>query len=415
MMPAGRPTKNAGFLHVATSQEPGREMSKTQITTKTVEERDAVDANDIDPLELTPLFDRGRDRKSKTITKISIRRTDPDEGHLGYLAPDASEQDIKQKYGGGEFTLQAKNDSGQIVHTLTNFKIAGDPVFQSEIAEARWMRLNRVTARSNGEGGGGLKDVLTLIEEREAKRREEDRERRSQERQDALDREERNRKEQRDHEEKLARDNAERDERRRKDETERDERRRVQHREDLDRAEAANKAQLAQTQQFFTQLQAMTKREDRDGAATDPVKLLTSGMELALKMRGDGGGGEPTDALTALLSRLPETLAEVRTTAKEAYREVKGKPAPDAAADAGDVVTLTGSTATRLTQMIAILQRAGKDPEKVIAGMADHVIGLAKQGNKRAAPTAAPAKPTRPTRPPAKLASRKAQTKKASH
>ena len=107
-------------------------MAKTQVTTKTIEERDPDD--EIDPLALTPLFDRGKDRKSKTITKISIRRTDPDEGHLGYLAADASEGDIKQKYGGGEFTLQAKNDSGQIVHTLSNFKIAGDPVFQSEIA-----------------------------------------------------------------------------------------------------------------------------------------------------------------------------------------------------------------------------------------------------------------------------------------
>jgi hypothetical protein len=387
-------------------------MAKTQITTKTVEERDAADDDEIDPLELTPLFDRGKDRKSKTITKISIRRTDPDEGHLGYMAPDASEGDIKQKYGGGEFTLQAKNDSGQIVHTLTNFKIAGDPIFQSEIAEARWLRLNRVTARSNGEGGS-VKEILASIEERESKRREEERERRAQERQEALDREERNRREQREHEEKLAKDTADREERRRKDDTEREERRRAEaredeerrtrlHREDLDRADAASKAQLAQTQQFFQQLQALNKRDDAAAAGTDPIKILTTGMDLALKMREGAGGGEPTDALTALLSRLPETLAEVRTTAKEAYHEVAAKGQKKAAAltakeapAKGDTVTISGPTATRLKQMIEVLQRAGKDPEKAIDDLSRHVIRMATQPAAPVAPAARPPAPAR--------------------
>jgi len=406
----------------------------TQVTTKKVETLDDDDAGGV---EATPLFDLGRDKKTRAVVRIAIKRTDPDEGHLGYLGPDGTEQDIANKWGGGEFVAQGKNAAGQIVVTQT-IKIAGDPVFKSEIEEARWRRLNNLRPAKRREedagGGGSIKEVLALMEERESKRREEERERRAEEKRELQEREERNRKEQRDHEEKLARENAEREERRRKDDAERDERRRAQHREDIDRVQAAAAAQLAQTQQFFTQLQAISKHEARAGGEADPVKLLTAGMELALKLRGDGGGGaaEPADALTALLSRLPETLAEVRSTAKEAYNEIKGKKGAEPAAlapvpaegDGSDEVTITGPTATRLKAMIGVLQRAGKDPESVIDGLAQHVIGMAGQ---RTAPKASAkggkavaARAPKPTsrkpaaRPAARPPAPKRQTKKAS-
>jgi len=309
-------------------------------------------------------------------------------------------------------------------------------VFKSEIEEARWRRMNNLRpAKRRDEdaaGGGSIKEVLALMEERESKRREEERERRAEEKKEAAEREERNRKEQRDHEEKLARENAEREERRRRDDAERDERRRAQHREDIDRVQAAAAAQLAQTQQFFTQLQAIQKHDARAAGDTDPVKLLTAGMELALKLRGDGGGGgaaEPADALTALLSRLPETLAEVRSTAKEAYNEIKGKKGAEPAAlepvpvdgDSRDEVTVTGTTARKLKAMIGILQSAKKDPEKVLTDLADHVIGLAKRPATKAparppATRAATKKPARKVaaRPAARPPAPKRQTKKAS-
>jgi hypothetical protein len=390
----------------------------TQITTKKVEtlEDDDDDAEDLDA-DVTPLFDLGRNKKTKTVVRIAIKRTDPDEGHLGYLGPEASEHEIAHKWGGGEFVAQGKNAAGQIVVTQT-IKIAGDPVFKSEIEEARWRRLNNLKPskrREDDAGGGTLKEVLTLLEEREAKRRDEERDRRAAERQENLDREDRNRKEQRDHEEKLAREMAERDERRRQDDAERTERQRQQHREDLDRAEAANKAQLAQTQQFFTQLQAITKREDRAADGSDPLKMLTAGMELAIKMRGgEGGSGEPTDALTALVARLPETLSEIRSTAKEAYQEIKGKKTAAAApARTGgpDEVTITGATATRLKRMIGILQKAGKDPEQVLDGLATHVIGLAAK--KPAAPRAARAPAAAAARTTAKPAKKRAAPRAA--
>lgn len=383
----------------------------TQVTTKKVETLDDDDDSD-EGAQVTPLFDLGKNRKTKAVTRVSVRRTDPDEGHLGYLGPDASEAEIAHKWGGGEFVVQGKNEAGQIVVTQT-IKIAGDPVFKSEIEEARWRRLNNLKPqkrRDDDSGGGSLKDVLTLIEERDEKRRTEERDRREAERKENNDREERNRKDARDHEEKLARETADRDERRRKDDAERADRQRLQHREDLDRAEAANKAQLAQTQQFFTQLQAISKREDRAADGSDPLKMLTAGMELAIKMRGEGGGsGEPADALTALVARLPETLSEIRSTAKEAYNEIKGKKTAPAALTAiarkgADEVTITGATATKLKQMIGILQKAGKDPETVLDGLATHVIGLAA---KKPAPSRAARAPAAAATTTAKPAARK--------
>jgi hypothetical protein len=381
------------------------------VTTKTVEE---LDDDEPANAQSTPLFDRAANKKTKTISKIAVRRTDPEEGFLGVLGPEATERDIFSKWGGGEFNVQAKNEASQIVTQMT-LRIAGDPIFQSEIAEARWRRANNLRPSTEQAGGGGIREILTVIEEREARRREEERERRAAERQENLDREERQRREQREHEAKIQKDAEEREERRRKDDADREERRRTearadeerrnrQHREDLERVEAASKLQLAQTQQFFTQLQAISKREERDSRDTDPVKLLTTGMDLALKMRSEGGGGDPPDALTALLSRLPETLAEVRSTASAAYDEVKAKrgraaggAAPGAAeAPGGDEVTITGPTASRMKKMIAILTASGKDPEAVIAGLADHVIGMAGKKTPPAAPAPGKARPARP-------------------
>jgi hypothetical protein len=413
----------------------------TKVRTTTVEKDDGEQLDDDG--ESSPLFDLGQDKKSKSIDRISVYRVDPDEGHLGYLGRDADEKEIKAKYGGGEFRLQAKNSSGQIVKTLSNYKISGDPIFQSNIAEARWLRLNKIHGRAAGgteAPASTMREILDTMEERERLRREEERERREEERRDRQEREEKARKEQMQHEEKLAREAADREERRRKDEAEREDRRRKEqrededrrarlHREDLERIEKSNAAQLAQTQQFFQQLAALTKKENSSAAAADPVKMLTTGMDIALKLGGRGGGdGEPQDALTALLSRLPETLGELRSTAKEAYNEIKSSKqrkggggaarqlSPRSSDDAGgsDVpqVTISGPTAGRLKQAIDILERAGKDPETLFSGVADHVIKMA-DGGPRTKPRAPAPRAARPAAPRARPARGRAAVKPA--
>ena len=280
-------------------------MPPTRVKTTTTE-REIDDEIESDEESGSPLFDRTRDKKSKSIDRISVYRVDPDEGHLGYLPPDADEKEIRAKWGGGEYRLQAKNASGQIVQTITSYKISGDPIFQSDIAAARWERLNKIHARSGGGAdapASSIKEILTTMEERERVRREEERERREEERRDRLEREEKARKEQQAHEEKLARDAADREERRRKDDEERAERRRAEqredeerrarlHREDIERMEKANQAALLQTQQFFQQLTTINKRDASAAGAADPVKLLTTGMEIALKLGGRGEGEE---------------------------------------------------------------------------------------------------------------------------
>ncbi|MEO7827171.1 MAG: hypothetical protein ABIR60_08530 [Allosphingosinicella sp.] len=400
----------------------------TQVTTKTVENREEEEEEG----EPTPLFDRTRDKKSKTITRIAVRRTDPNEGHLGELPPDASEQDILGKWGGGTFLAQAKNDAGQVV-TATSLKLAGDPIFVSEYEENRWRRLNGLQpkARGNTDGGGSLKDVLTLLEERAEKARIEERDRRAEDRKEQQEREERARRDQREHEEKLAREIRETDERRRKDEADREDRRRKeqredderrarQHREDLERVEASNKAQLAQTQQFFQQLSAVSKEKgDGGGGAATAIKTLMTGMELAMKMRPEGGGeAAPTDALTAIMSRLPEILTEARETAKSVIHEVTASKKPAAApalaparnpraraakpdGELEHEITITGPTAARFKQMIAVLQQQKKDPEKVLNDLAAYVIKNGANGANGAA-SPAPASSAAPRNAPPK-------------
>lgn len=400
-------------------------MATTKVRTTTVERNTDEDEQNDDEAPAAPLFDLNADKKSKSIDRISVYRVDPDEGHLGYLPHDADEKDIKSKWGGGEYRLQAKNNSGQIVKTLSSYRISGDPIFQSDIAEARWMRLNRIPSRNNanGDGPSSVREVIATLQEQDKARRDEERERREEERRDRLEREEKARAEQRAHEERLAKDQAEREERRRRDEEEREDRRRKEqredeerrarlHREDMERLEKGNAAQLLQTQQFFQQLAAMTKSESKTAAAADPIKLLTTGMDIALKLggRGGAGDGEPPDALTALLSRLPETLGELRETGRAAYAEIqaskaakKGAPrqlSPRASDDGGAAVasdadhpevTISGPTAGKLQRAIEILKAAGKDPEAVISGMAEHVIKLRERP-----PTPARSKPRAP-------------------
>lgn len=386
----------------------------TQVTTKKTE---TLDDDDEEAIQSTPLFDRSVNKKTKTIDKLSVRRTDPPEGHLGIIGPDATEREISDKWGGGEFDIKAKNAANQVVTQMT-LKIAGDPIFMSDIEEARWRRANGLAPKIRGDAGSGIKDMLALYEDREAKRREEERERRIEERREASEREERMRREQREHEEKLQREIREADERRRKDEADRedrrlksqredDERRQRQHREDLERVEASNKAQLAQTQQFFQQLATMAKdnKGEAGGGAATAIKTLMTGMDLALKMRpaGDGGDAAPQDALTAIMSRLPETLHEARETAKAVYREITdGKKPPidvnaapnprrgkGAAAVDESKVVITGATADRFKHMIGVLKKQKKDPETVLNQLAEYVI-RESVGAPKAAPEGPP-------------------------
>lgn len=381
-------------------------MSKKTVVTKqefidgepdeTVEEGDET--------QFSPLFD-DIDRQSKHIDKVYVRRTEPESGFLGTMPADVHEGTIFNKWGGGEYRLEAKNNGGRIVKVRT-CKIAGDPVFLSEAEERRWRKQNglpdigKVAANTPT-----MQDVLMLLAEREEKARQELFEREERQRTEMQTREARERQLNQDRElqlqrdrdtreDRIRKDNEEREDRRRREAKEDEERRNTAHRQDMERLASMNATQLQQTQTFFTQLTAALKS---DGPKHDPVASMLSGMQIAREMSG-GGAGEPGDALTTLLTRLPETLSELRQTGAAAYSELSGRKAgrPAGIGKEEDFLTITGPTATRAKAVLAKLAAQGKNPEAVI----NQLLTIAS-GQRPGAPVA---NGQRPGAPPSKLA-----------
>jgi hypothetical protein len=356
-------------------------------------------------------------RGAKKIDKVSVRRTDPNSGFLGFTPPDVNEAQIFERWGGGEYRLDARNVLNAILKVRT-VKIAGDPLFESEAEENRWRRLNGLQprARSAAAGAGGgtdVKDLLVMMEERDERRRLELEQREERARKDAAEREahERHLREERD---VLARrETDERESRRRLEAREDEERRTRAHREDMERLAAQNAQAMQQAQQYFTQLAAAMKSEAAAGERSDPVKTLIAGVQLAQSLGGGGGDAAPADFLTTLVSRLPETLQEVRRTAGGVMAELKGgaggkRGRATGAKPGEDYLTITGPTASKAKRVIKALAAAGKNPEAELDRMLTFAAAAAESARPAAAP-AAPASstkaaPTQVTRAAAKIA-----------
>lgn len=383
------------------------------------------------------------DRKRRRIELVSVRRTDPPSGYLGTMPPDVSEAKLQAKWGGGHYILEGKNDTQLVAGARRVLKIAGEPVFTSELEEAEYRRSNRLPEKgAKGPDGGGIsvKDLLVMIEEKDEKRRAEQLEREDRTRNEVAEREARERKEREERSAIAAREAEERKDRERKDLEEREERRRREqredderrariHREDMERMQQQAATQLAQSQQFFTQL-ATTLKSDTAAAAKAPgsggevVKAMLTGLQIARELM-PGGKAEPDekpDLLTSLVSRLPEVLQEVRETAASAYREIKGNPAPPGRAlppaggrrpRAADELTIKGPTALKAKRVLLKLKALGKDPEKELDQMLT-AVGTAI-GVDQHAPVAPPAPPrsspaprrARPAPTPVKAAARR--------
>lgn len=365
-----------------------------------------------------PLFGE-LDRKRKRIELVSVRRTDPASGYLGTMPPDISEAKLQAKWGGGTYIIEGKNDTQLVAGARRTVKISGEPVFTSELEEVEYRRSNRLPEKGTKGPDGSLsvKDLLVLIEEKDEKRRAEQLEREDRTRAEVAEREARERKEREERTAIAARETEERKERERKDQEEREERRRREqredderrariHREDMERMQAGAAQQLAQTQQFFTQM-ATTLKADTAAAAKAPassggevVKAMLTGLQIARELM-PGGKADPEekpDLLTSLVSRLPEVLQEVRETAGAAYREMKGNPGAAVAPPARrrpDELKITGPTALKAKRVLLALKAQGKDPEKELdqlLTMVGNAIGVPDQAtpaSTRARPAAA--------------------------
>jgi hypothetical protein len=145
-----------------------------------------------------------------------------------------------------------------------------------------------------------------------------------------------------------------------------------------------------------------------DGNATE---MLLKGVELALKLKGAGEGGDE-DLLTTVVKNLPDMLSSAGNAVGKAIREVKGNPS---GGGGGDGLTLpAGPASEKMSKLIAAISAKGGDPEKVLAGIADRLLASEPGGGGEKKPdkgqrvpvvmdpgvpsTAASEAPTKPTK-----------------
>jgi hypothetical protein len=338
-----------------------------------------------------PLLERGEEGDEQ-VERIAVMRDEPiDEGFIGWLPHDASEDDISRRWGGGRFRLQGRNNLGHSIKgRFRTLQIGGEPRFENQLSQAKWKRLRKQEFDQDEEPR--KRSDLSPVELWELQERKtdaaraaarEDYERREAER-DAAHRREMER----------LRLEAEARERERKAEDERRERDRqaLEERRQKDSEEAR-----ARDREFFAgmiKLQGeQTARAGNSGMGLEQILgLLATAREL---FGGSEGGGDP---VTALMNNLPAILDKSQGIASQ----LTGKPAPSAgavepAAGAEDVIQLSGVHAKRLGEAVAHLQAEGLDPDHVVL-KALEALKRMKRAPSVAAPAPTPAEAPAPAR-----------------
>lgn len=359
-----------------------------------------------EPRSDAPLFisEEGEAGGENVLHDILVLRLKPiREGNIGYLDPDATEEDIFEEWGGGRFRLIGRTARGKpIAGKFRTVQIGGDPIFISEEARAKWRRMQGTDAPSSKAPAAATADPDSVAENRHRRRLEEIRAEAAanleKTRTEAAAREEaEDRRRARETAASLAaeerRDKAAREER----EREREERRQ-------DREAQA----VAEDRRWKAEMDE--RRAERE-ARQDPTTILMQGMKLAMDM-GAGGGGEGfPDAGTALIAKLPEIMQEARGIAVDVAADAGSKrdkartnPRGRGSAASGEPVTLDGELGARAKRAAERLMKAGRDPEKVMgAALAETFDRLERQAaaatKQRKTPIRkdAPKKPAAPT------------------
>lgn len=409
---------------------PGRPKGSGKRTVTTtrqefVEPVSDEDENDDGPDDSPPLFDKAALRTDRgRVGKVRITRTSPDEGHLGYMDdPHAvTESSIKDLYGGGTFKIDALTDAGGYIRSITR-KIAGDPIFQSAAAEITWRKSKglpaTVAAVATGKNEMGIGEILALLktteeaktkeaDDREARRRNEEREWKASQALAEREHQERMRKLDVEAETARRRDDEDRDRRRKQDEDERDQRRK------RDQAEAEQRQQ-----QFMAQTIAMLQQSSQQAlqfvkASAAPQNPQSSTMDaiktvLAIKeaFAGDGGGGDDKEEtpLNLLIKHGGEWINGLSNGIGAAIREVKGggAAAQQIAAPAAPGLALPPGNPLndKVGTLVAKLAAKGYDPLASMDLIVDKVISdvdALPRKEQQAAPMPAP-RPAPPVKP----------------
>ncbi len=333
-----------------------------------------------------PLFEQpANEEGAERIDRIAVTRTQPlEEGHVGWLEPGASEDDVVSRFGGGTYRLQCRTSYGKpISGGFKTIKLSGEPKFDNALSLARWNRIKRQErAIDQGEDPEAprKKEVGPLEIWEAQERKEETRRLRDKEEHDRreLEREAAHKREL----ERMRLDAEARDRERRTDEERRDrERMALEERRDRDRRADDDRRVLEQEQsrnrdrEFYANMVALQKDSAKSGGLGSTLELLAAAKELFA-----GGGSGTDDPVTALIQNLPALLDKSSSIATSIQ---EGQAA--SAAKEGPSVKLTGVHAVKLAQVVEHLRREGVDPDRALLGMLE-AMGRVKRKQHEPAP-----------------------------
>lgn len=354
---------------------------------------DAGAAEEDDGLQDAPLFSAVDGEKK--ISHVLVIRQDPDEGTLGKMPPTVTELDIKRRWGGGTFQLQGRDERNRPMKgAFRTITVAGDPMFESEVAAAKWKRQQGIADKPGGAAADtfGVKEIFALLNSTEAKQKAEA-ERRAQELEAQHKRElerirvegEMRARERAAEDERRERLAEEREERRRKEDEAREERRRRDEAEREERRAKDQEQARARDREFQLQIAALGRKGNADG-----TEMLFKGIELAQKF--GAGGGDDDIVMHFAKAVLPGVV--------EKFGGAAGKPAPQAlapvpAATSADAVTFDGPIGKKALTVIEHLKSEGFDPESAISAVFDNLLRV----RRKTAPDPTPAAAAAPSSP----------------
>lgn len=336
--------------------------------------------DEAEAFEDAPLFEVSSDLK---IASVLVMRTDPDEGTLGTMPPQVTELAIKRRWGGGHYQLQARDERNKTMKGgYRSIVLAGDPIFESAAAQAKWNRQQQLEGNNNRPPSDtiGLKDVIALLSSTEQKTAAAA----------ALRFEEQDRQHKRELErlrvegELRAQERKAEDERREHQQQEREDRRR---REDEEREERRLKGEET-ARQRDREFQVMLRGITQQKGGGDGADMLLKGIALARDLGGGGGDGDPVTAMAAAL--LP-TLLGPKAGAPAAPVVPPARPAAAAAAAGDEPVTFDGALGKKTLAVVEHLKAMGYDPETAIAGVWDTLLKAKRNTPAPPAPAAAAA------------------------
>lgn len=299
---------------------------------------------------------------------IAIERLEPIEerGYLGQVPVDVTAETLRSMYGGGKFVLRAKTSDHQVKQNRT-LEIAGDPVFTSDDAEARYKRRAfgaRAAAPAAAPaapqlGLGELMGVLQMMQTQNQQLLQQQLE---------AQREERRRQ---------AEEDRRREEQRREEEDRREQRRREEMKADEQRRHEEAKAERDRNREHMQTMLQLVTSNAKGGDQLLPAFM--QGITTALQIRGgksagdeddedeDEGGGDQDPVMATIRAGVQGLVDGIKGIGSKATET----PAASSSSSEPEPVKITGPLADMVKELDAKAKAKGKNTEQLLAGAVD--------------------------------------------